>query len=63
LAENDDAMPDLIGSTKREAIGILGKNNIEFRIIGSGCVVEQTPKSGEKLDPGEVCLIECGWNK
>ncbi len=57
-----DTMPNLKNLTLREAIAILNKIGIEYKISGTGRVVSQSIKPGSKFNSNDVCLI-VGSNK
>ncbi|MBA2603457.1 MAG: PASTA domain-containing protein [Acidobacteria bacterium] len=50
-------MPDLRGRSAREALRTLTRIGATARVLGQGFVVEQSPRAGEPLDPGEVALL------
>lgn len=52
-------MPDLTGSSLRDAITILTKLGVKYKVNGSGRIVSQSINAGEKLTKGIVCIIEC----
>jgi cell division protein FtsI (penicillin-binding protein 3) len=53
-------MPDLRGTSAREALRVLGSIGATARIVGRGFVVEQKPEPGTPLLGGEVGLLKLG---
>jgi len=54
------AMPDLMGLTIRTAIGQLAEHQVEFRVEGSGLLVDQTPPPGAPLRQGDTVQLRFG---
>lgn len=52
-------MPDLINCQINDAISVLTKLGIKYKIIGSGIVVSQSITANKKLNGDETCLLEC----
>ncbi len=52
-------MPDLINQPLSEAISTLNRLGINYKIKGSGIVVEQSISPGSKISDNELCLLEC----
>lgn len=52
-------MPDLKYKPLSEALSILNKSGINYKIIGTGFVVEQSIKAGTELKGDEVCELKC----
>jgi cell division protein FtsI/penicillin-binding protein 2 len=59
LLQDREIMPDLTGSTVREAVKILSSYSISVKLQGSGRVIKQAPLPGTKLAGGETCFLEC----
>jgi stage V sporulation protein D (sporulation-specific penicillin-binding protein) len=57
--ERGSEIPYVVGLTVREAIKELKHSGLAVKISGSGLVVRQVPKAGQKISTGEVCLLEC----
>lgn len=57
--ETAPAVPDVIGLTLREALGVLSGHSIPARAMGSGVVCAQEPAPGSHLEAGGVCLLTC----
>jgi cell division protein FtsI (penicillin-binding protein 3) len=55
----DGIMPDLTNSSLREAITVLAKLGLKYKVNGSGRVVSQSIEPGNKVSEGTVCVIEC----
>jgi cell division protein FtsI/penicillin-binding protein 2 len=53
----DDIMPNLVGMSIRQAINVTKALKVNLRIEGSGHVVSQTIRPGEKLKLQQTCLI------
>ncbi|NLT52446.1 MAG: transpeptidase family protein [Ignavibacteria bacterium] len=56
-------MPDLQNKSVREAISMLTRLGIKYKITGSGNISAQSIKPGKKINAGQVCLLECSSNK
>lgn len=52
-------MPDLINSSIKDAIFILTKLGIKYKIHGSGIIVSQSIPAGTELNYGKICELEC----
>jgi cell division protein FtsI/penicillin-binding protein 2 len=52
-------MPDLLNYSLRDGIKILSKLGIKFKVSGSGVIISQSIKAGEKISKGLVCYIDC----
>lgn len=53
----DNKVPDLIGRSKRDLIGLYSKN-FKLRIKGEGKVVFQSPQAGTEMPEGAVIYVE-----
>ncbi len=53
----DGVMPNLLGLSMRNALGRLGKSNVEVQMSGRGLVVKQKPPPGSRLKEGTVCYL------
>lgn len=58
-----ELMPDLINLSVREAVTLLNEMNINYKISGSGKVIEQSIEPGTEVQPGLICLIKCATIK
>lgn len=56
---NYTRVPKVIGYTIREALNRFSLENLHVVVQGSGRVVKQIPKAGEKIRVGARCVIEC----
>ncbi len=58
---NDGMMtvPDLRGMSIRRAVNRLVAEDFEIRILGSGVVVNQFPRAGERVPAGALVAIQC----
>ena len=56
---NPKVMPDLTNSSLREAITVLSKLNIKYKVNGSGTIYSQSIQPGEKIHGGLTCTLEC----
>ena len=52
-------MPDLTNYSLRDGIKILTKLGIKYKVNGSGVIVSQSIKAGEKISKNLICNIEC----
>ena len=52
-------MPDLSNYSLRDGIKILTKLGIKYKVSGSGVIVSQSIKAGEKISKGLVCYLDC----
>ncbi len=52
-------VPNLIGLTAREAMGILNKKKIKFQFSGSGLVKKQIPQAGSVMKEQTKVYFEC----
>ncbi len=52
-------MPNLINHPLSEAISIMNRLGINYKIKGSGIVVDQSISPGSKVSDKELCFIEC----
>ena len=52
--------PRVVGMSMRKAINTIQQKQMKFKVTyGSGVVVEQSPKPGNKVRRGSVCYIRC----
>ena len=42
-----------------DGIKILAKLGIKYKVSGSGVIVSQSIKAGEKISKGLVCYLDC----
>lgn len=60
IFNNDKSvMPDLIKLSMRDAIAHLNNLGIQYKIIGTGNVIEQSIEAGTEISPGLTCWIKC----
>ena len=52
-------VPSVIGLSLGDAIAKMAQNHLKVYVQGSGRVVEQLPKAGEKIRSGGRCIIYC----
>ena len=57
LSKNE--MPDITNYSLRDGIKILTKLGIKYKVNGSGVIVSQSVKAGEKISKDLICKIEC----
>ena len=50
-------MPDLKGLSLKDALEIAGNIRMNVEYNGMGRVVAQSPKAGEQLRKGQICLL------
>jgi cell division protein FtsI (penicillin-binding protein 3) len=60
IADDPDAMPDLLGLGLREAIRVLARFGVSPRVTGAGVVIAQDPSPGASLEPGATCRLVLG---
>ncbi len=58
LSDNN-IMPDLKNCSVKDAIFILTKLGIKYKINGSGIIVSQSIPAGTRLSRAENCILEC----
>jgi cell division protein FtsI (penicillin-binding protein 3) len=56
-------MPDLSKYSVRDALIILTKLGIKYKLTGSGFVVTQSINPGEKIQKGLTCRLTCEETK
>ncbi len=56
-------VPDLRGMSARRAVNTLGSEHLIAVLIGSGCVVSQTPEPGVPVRAGEKIVMHCEPNQ
>lgn len=59
---NLNVMPDLTSYSLREAIHTLTKLGLKYKISGSGKIVSQSIKAGDKIEKGSECILTCKEN-
>jgi cell division protein FtsI/penicillin-binding protein 2 len=52
-------MPDLRNLSLRTALKKISSFDLKVSIVGSGVVVDQNPKPGERITPGMECVVYC----
>ncbi len=52
-------MPDLKGYSLRDAIQVLSKLGLKYKVYGSGKVVSQSIQPGEQMQSGLSCVLNC----
>ena len=55
---NNIKIPDLVGKSDLDAISIIEKLGLNFKIIGKGKVIKQSIKPGTKINVGELIVLE-----
>lgn len=53
-------VPDLTGLSGRDAIRTLAQVGLKTRLDGDGFVIDQSPRAGAVLTPGETCVVKLG---
>ncbi len=56
---NKSLMPDLVGTTLKEALTILNQLTVKYELIGSGVVTRQSIKPGSIIKKNQICKIYC----
>jgi cell division protein FtsI (penicillin-binding protein 3) len=62
-ALNNNLMPDLSNYSLRDALLILSKLGLKYKISGSGPVVAQSISPGMRIQKGITCKISCDGSK
>jgi cell division protein FtsI (penicillin-binding protein 3) len=52
-------IPDVRGMTAREAVRIFARQDIHFKLRGSGIVAKQIPEPNTRVNKNKLCIIEC----
>ena len=52
-------MPDLINTSVKDAIFMLTKLGVKYKIKGSGVIISQSIPAGKNLKGSETCILEC----
>ena len=55
---NNIKIPDLVGKSDLDAISIVEKLGLNFKIIGKGKVIKQSIKPGTRINVGELIVLE-----
>ena len=56
---NANRMPDLKDYSVRDAILILSKLGLKYKVNGSGKVIAQSIQSGGAIHKGSYCILDC----
>jgi cell division protein FtsI (penicillin-binding protein 3) len=54
-----DVMPDLKKYSLRDAISVLSRMGLKFKVTGAGRIVSQSIAPGEKIRKGILCTLDC----
>ena len=52
-----DGVPSAVGLSARQALALFARHGLAVHVIGSGFVVEQSPRAGTPVRAGSVCTI------
>jgi cell division protein FtsI (penicillin-binding protein 3) len=52
-------MPDLSNHSLRDAISVLTKLGLKYKVEGSGKVISQSINPGDKIKKGNTCVLNC----
>jgi cell division protein FtsI (penicillin-binding protein 3) len=52
-------MPNIVNSSMRDAVAQLNELGLEYKISGTGKVIEQSIEPGSSIAAGDTCLIVC----
>jgi len=52
-----DVMPNLINAKLSDAISLLSKLGIKYKVIGNGIIIKQSIGAGTKLDKNLLCIL------
>lgn len=63
FSQNKSIMPDLLNYSMRDAVAQLNYLGLEYKVIGTGKVVEQSIQPGSEISPGIVCWLKCEPSK
>ncbi len=56
---NSKVMPDLKNYSIREAIALLARLKLKYKVNGSGKVIDQSIVPGTQLHNGSICILNC----
>ncbi len=56
---NNDKMPDLRDCSVRDAISVLSKLGLLYKVNGSGKVIAQSIQAGDAIHKGLYCILDC----
>jgi cell division protein FtsI (penicillin-binding protein 3) len=51
-------MPGFHGMSMRQVLRVMGKNNLNVKLIGSGRAVDQNPQPGQKINPADQVWVK-----
>ena len=57
VSNNDDAVPDFLGLSMREAVEKAQSMRINLRMQGNGYVVKQVPAPGDRRQEQQVVVV------
>ena len=52
-------MPDLSNYSIKDAVNVLSKLGIRYKMKGTGMVMSQSPAPGTKIKKGQICSLLC----
>ena len=52
-------MPNIVNSSMRDAVAQLNELGLEYKISGTGKVIEQSIEPGTSISAGDTCIIVC----
>lgn len=59
VIETRTTMPNLIKLSMRDAVAQLNELGLEYKISGTGKVIEQSIEAGSEIAAGDTCIIVC----
>lgn len=59
VIETRTTMPNLIKLSMRDAVAQLNELGLEYKIAGTGKVIEQSIEAGSEIVAGDTCIIVC----
>jgi len=58
VGNEGSVMPGFHGMSMRQVLQVMGKNNLNVKLIGSGRAVEQNPQPGQKIRPSDQVWVK-----
>lgn len=63
IINNKNIMPDLTNYSLREAISVLNEMGIKYKVEGTGRIIAQNIKPGEKINDNKTVILKCEEHK
>jgi len=61
--QKEHGMPNLLGLTIREASALLNQLKVKYKFKGTGKIISQSIKPGQKINKNTVCELTCNSEK